>query len=137
MPSLTTALNQEIRRLSRKEIRAEMGATKKAAAQSRRDIAELKRHVKDMTAKLGFLEAQERRRVAQRSPAEARYSPRWLESHRERLGLSLANYGKLLGVSGPSVLAWEQGKAKPTKERMAAWVEIRGLKKREALRRLP
>ena len=48
MPTLASALNQEIRRLARKEIRSQMGATKSAAAQHGRDIAELKRQVRDL-----------------------------------------------------------------------------------------
>ena len=43
MTNLATALKEEIRRLARKEIRAETLQTKRSSAQHRRDIAALKR----------------------------------------------------------------------------------------------
>jgi len=43
MANFAKALKDETARIARKEIRAETGSTKKAAAQHRRDIAELKR----------------------------------------------------------------------------------------------
>ena len=142
MPNLATALKSEIRRLARKEIRDQVGATKSAAAQHRRDIAALKRQVDSLTRKLDFLEAQEKRRVAQRAKGESeagakvRFSPKGLKSHRARLGLSLVEYGKLLGVSGPTVLAWERGGSRPTKERLGSLAELRTLGKREVQNRL-
>ena len=38
-----------------------------------------------------------------------------LKAHRERIGLSADNYGKLLGASGLSIYNWEQGKTRPRK----------------------
>ena len=45
MPSIATMFRQEIVRLSRKQARDQVSATKKAATQHRRDIAALKRQV--------------------------------------------------------------------------------------------
>ena len=50
--------------------------------------------------------------------------------------LSAADYAKLVGVSELTIYNWEQGKSKPSAEGLAAWVAIRDLRKREALRRL-
>ena len=43
MPNIAAVLKDEIRRLAKKEIKAQVGSTKQAVAQYRRDIAELKR----------------------------------------------------------------------------------------------
>jgi DNA-binding transcriptional regulator YiaG len=140
MPNIATVLKSEISRLARKEIKSETGVTKRSSAQHRRDIAELKRLVNDLSKRLDFLERQEKRRVGERPSKEAaegvRFSPRWLKAHRERLGISAADYGKLVGVSGLTIYNWESGKAKPRQEGLAALAAVRGLGKREALKRL-
>ena len=140
MPNIAAALKEEVSRMARKAIREEVGATKKAVAQYRREIAALKRQVQDQTRKIAFLEAQESRRLARKpSPAVAegaRFSAKWLKAHRKRLGLSAADYAKLVGVSELTIYNWELGKSKPSPEGRAAWVAIRALGKREALRRL-
>ena len=78
--------------------------------------------------------------MAERSSKESvegiRFSPRWLKGNRERLGISAADYGTLVGVSSLTIYNWEGGKAKPSKNKLAALAAVRGLGKREALKRL-
>jgi DNA-binding transcriptional regulator YiaG len=140
MPNLASVLKDEIRRLARREIRSQVAVTKRAATQHRRDIAELKRLVKDLSKRVGFLEAQEKKRVkkpvAEAPSGQVRFSPRWLKVHREKLGLSAADYGRLVGVSGLTIYNWEGGKAKPRREKVGVLAAMRGLGKREALKRL-
>jgi len=140
MPNLGSILKDEIRRLARREIRSQVAVTKRAATQHRRDIAELKRLVKSMANRLAFLESQEKKRVSKpitEAPSgQVRFSPRWLKAQRERLGLSAADYGKLVGVSGLTIYNWEGGKAKPRRGKIAVLAAMRGLGKREALKRL-
>ncbi|MHC4910578.1 MAG: helix-turn-helix domain-containing protein [Planctomycetota bacterium] len=140
MTNLATALRIEISRLARKEIKALTGSTKKAAAQHRRDIAELKRRVADLSKRVAFLESQERKRVSKHAPAEpaerARFSPRGVKAHRERLGISAADYALLVGVSALTIYNWESGKSKPRQQQLAALVAVRKLGKREAIKRL-
>jgi DNA-binding transcriptional regulator YiaG len=140
MANLGSILKDEIRRLARREIRSQVVVTKRAAARHRRDIAELKRLIKDMSSRLGFLESQEKKRVSRPTRedrgGQLRFSPRWLKAQRKRLGLSAADYGKLAGVSGPTIYNWENGKAKPRSQKMAALAAIRGIGKREALKRI-
>ena len=66
----------------------------------------------------------------------ARFSAKGLKAHRERLGLSADNYGKLIGASGLSIYNWEQEKARPRESSIAALASIRKIGKREAARRL-
>jgi DNA-binding transcriptional regulator YiaG len=141
MADLAGALKEEIRRLAKKEIRAETGTTKQAVAQYRREIAKLKRQVQEQQKKIAFLESQERRRLEVPQTAEettegVRFSARSVKSQRERLGFSAADYAKLVGVSPLTIYNWEHGKSRPRKEQLAALVAVRGIGKREALARL-
>ena len=140
MADLAAALKEEIRRLARKEIKAETGATKQSVAQYRRDIAQLKREIRQQEKKIAFLENQERKRLHEPAAAEepegVRFSARSVAAQRRRLGLSAADYGKLIGVSGLTIYNWEQGKNRPRKEQLAGLVAVRGIGKREALAKL-
>ena len=93
--SFAAALKQEITRLARKEIKANTDSTRRAVAQFRRDIAELKRLAKSMERRLAALERQEMKRLGKRVSADlaegARFSPRWVRSHREKIGFSQAD----------------------------------------------
>lgn len=139
MPSFATTLRDEVRRLARKEIKAELAPIRKASAQYRRDIAALKRQVADQTKQIKVLERAGR---AERSagdagaPTAARFSPVWLRSHREKLDLSAAEYAALVGVSAQTVYNWESGKTRPQAQQLQAWSQVRRLGKREAWRRL-
>jgi DNA-binding transcriptional regulator YiaG len=140
MSKLASALKDEIQRLARKEIKAQIGSTKQASSQHRREIAQLKRKAQDLTRRVAFLEGQERKRVSMPAAEElaerARFSPTSVKSHRERLGLSAADYGRLVGVSALTIYNWEGGKSKPRKQQLAALVAVRRLGKREAWKRL-
>ena len=140
MPNFNSLFKAEVARLARKEIRAEVGATRKAAAQLRHDVAALKRQVAALERKVAFLEKQEGRRLTaaptSKAPEGTRFSPGWVKADRKRLGLSAKDYGRLVGVSGLTIYNWEGGKSKPREKQLAAWAAARGLGKREAQRRL-
>jgi DNA-binding transcriptional regulator YiaG len=129
-------------RLAKREIRSQTSSTKQAVVQFRRDIAGLKRRLREQAKEIAFLKAQERKRLGQpptrvQEPSESmRFSPRSVRAQRHRLRLSAADYGKLVGVSGLTIYHWEHGKSRPQKERLAALVAIRGLGRREALGKL-
>jgi len=141
MPNIATVLKQEITRLAAKEVKARTAVTRKASSQHRRDIAELKRQVKDLTGQVAYLAGVERKRV-KTSPASSdaaegrRFSSQRLVSHREKLGISAADYAALVGVSGQTVYNWEQGRSRPGERQLAALVGVRGISRREALKRL-
>ena len=139
MPNLTSVLHNEISRLARKEIRKEMAVTVRASAQYRRDIAALKRQVQEQSSTIAFLQRQEKKRIGTKPPAlakGARFVPRSVKAQRDRLGLSAENYGKLIGVSGLSIYNWELGESRPQAKHLAALVSVRGIGKREAMKRL-
>ena len=141
MADIAGALKEEIRRLARKEIKAETGTTKQAVAQYRREIASLKRQVAEQQKKIAFLEGQEKKRIEEPQADEeavesARFSSRSVAAQRKRLGLSAADYAKLVGVSPLTIYNWEKGKTRPRQEQLAALVAVRGIGKREAMKRL-
>jgi DNA-binding XRE family transcriptional regulator len=140
MPNVLPALNEYVRRLARREIRAETARTKRASSQHRRDIAALKRLIRSLAGRLSACE----KRSSGAGPAVAvgeaseslRFRKDGLKTHRAKLGLSAKDYGKLVGVSGLTIYHWESGKAKPRRRQLAAIAAIRGLGKREALARM-
>lgn len=74
--------------------------------------------------------------VESEQPRKVRFSARRLAAHRAKLGISAADYGKLVGVTGQSIYAWEQGKSRPRASQMQALASVRGLGKREVQARL-
>ena len=160
MATLANALKEEISRLARKEIRQQIAETVKSAARSERDIAELKRQIQALQQKPSATRTQDapKQPAGKKAPskkteakrqggkaadeqsakqsARSRFSAEGLKAHRERLGLSADNYGRLIGVSGLSIYNWEGGKAKPRESSIAALASIRGIGKREAAKRV-
>ena len=139
MSNLTQVLRDEIRRLARREINAEIKTLKKQTTQQRHAIAELKRTVNQLRQQTGFLEKQERRRVVKPiAPTEAdvRFSPGWLRTHRAKIDFSQAEYAALVGVSPLSIYNWEQERTRPRSKQLVLLASVRKLGKREARRRL-
>ncbi len=143
MPNVKEVLREEIQRLARKEIRAATDTLKKHVAEQRKTIASLKREVADLKRTQTFLEKREKRRLvkAQDAPAAeeaegVRFSPKWVAADRSRLGLSAKDYATLVGVSMLTIYNWEKGKSKPRAPQLAAWAKVRGIGKREAMKRL-
>lgn len=140
MPNIGAMLKQEITRLARREVRAQVHATKKASTQYRRHIAALRRQVTALERQLALV----RRRVSAAAPAasasepaqKVRFVAKGLKSQRARLGLSAADFGRLVGVSAQSIYNWEQGHATPRAGQLAALAARRGIGKREALKLL-
>ena len=141
MADIATVLKEEIRRLARKELKEPLGALRKVNAQQRHDIAALKRESAELRRRIADLEAATRRvegSVSQSTDGapRARFSPAWVIKHREKLGLTQAQYAALVGVSSMTIHNWERGHTRPAESQLSAWAAVRNLGKREALRRL-
>jgi DNA-binding XRE family transcriptional regulator len=143
MPNIASVLREEFSRLSRKEARRQLDAIKRASTQYRRHIAALKRQVHVLERQMAVLAKSvfDGRRT---TPAAAegngatrvRFVAKGLRSQRERLGLSAAEYAKLVGVSAQSIYNWERGAARPRAEQNAQLAQLRGMGKRQARARL-
>ena len=137
MPNIAGVLKEEIRRLAKKEIKAQIGTTKQAMATYRSDIAQLKRTLSQQEKEIKLLKKQQGQSQTKEEPSESvRFSARSVKAQRQRLGLSAADYGKLVGVSSLTIYSWEHGASHPRKAQLAALVAIRGIGKREALMKL-
>jgi DNA-binding transcriptional regulator YiaG len=141
MANMAVVLRDEIRRLARKEIRAMVGTTQKAVAQFRKEIADLKRQLGEQQKSVAqlrkLLAEREALPAAEEESAESvRFSARSVRSQRRRLGLSAADYGRLVGVSALTIYNWESGKSRPRQAQFAAVVAVRGIGKREVAERL-
>jgi hypothetical protein len=142
MATILPALNEHVRRLARRECRAETRRTKKASAQHRRDIAALKRLIKSLATRLNYVEKQAGKAkgpavaVEGASAANMRFRADGLRTHRAKLGLSAKDYGSLIGVTGLTIYHWEDGKSKPRRRQLPAINAVKQLGKREALARL-
>ena len=140
MPNVGSLLKDEITRVSRKEIRKEILATKKATAQHRHHIAALNKKVVALERQVALLSRKMvtaiSTPVANASPKKLRFSPKALVAQRNHLDLSAADFGSLVGVSAQSIYNWEHGKTIPRAEQLAKIAALRGVGKREAAKRL-
>ena len=141
MPNLATVLKTEIARIARKESRSLIAALQRSSSQYRRDIASMKRQIASLERKVALLE----KKTWSEPPASSsdveeaqniRFSAKGLASHRARLGLTVADYAKLLQVSVPTLYNWENGKTRPRQEQLVRLAALRKISKREALARL-
>ncbi|MFL6700360.1 MAG: helix-turn-helix domain-containing protein [Vitreoscilla sp.] len=144
MPNIATVLKSEITRLARKELRTETEGLRRTLTACRSEISALKKVVRALQADLRRLEGAGRRRPAPPAAADEaeedggklRFRAQGMARNRERLGLSAADFGLLVGASGQSIYAWESGKAKPRRQNLAAIAALRGLGKREVTAKL-
>jgi len=140
MRNIAVALREEISRLARREIRSQTGALRKASTQHRKNITEMKRRVSELERKVAFLERQVLRdippQLTEADVERRRFSAKGLRSHRKRLGLSAADYGMLIGVTGQTVHKWEREKSSPQKQQLALLANLRRMGKKEARGRL-
>ncbi len=136
MPNIASVLKGEILRLARKEVRGETEGLKKASAQYRSDIAGLKRRVAALEKLLSRQEKKSVGKPASPGDGEAntrlRFSAKGLAKQRQRLGLSAAEAGALLGVSAQTIYNWEAGKSKPRQQQLTAIASFRTMGKRQA-----
>jgi len=140
MPNVAALLKEEITRLSRKEVRRQLAGVKKASAQYRHHIAALKRQISNLLRQLSVLQARVPKRGSESPTAtdvtQTRFVPKGLRSHRARLGLSGAEYGRLAGVSAQTIYSWERETSTPRAAQRASLAAIRSLGKGEARTRL-
>ena len=140
MPNIASVLKDEIARVARKEVRAEIAVLKKASSTHRGEIAALKRRALTLEQELRRL-GKGRTKTAPTVTEEGvsikhRFSAKGLASQRKRLGLSAHDCGLLVGASSQSIYNWEAGSARPREKHLAAIASLRTMGKKEAAARL-
>ncbi len=140
MPNIGAVLKEEISRLARRELRGQVAGMRKASTQYRKHIAALKRQVATLESQVALLRGKVLQQpgvvAAEGSDKRVRFVPKALRSQRSRLGLSAAEYGRLVGVSAQSVYNWEHATARPRGQQILRIAALRTMGKREARARL-
>jgi len=137
MPNFATALKSEVSRIARKEVRAETESLKKQSAQHRSHIAALKRQVTALEKLLrqtaqGAKAKPATKNAEDPSASGLRFRAKGFAAHRNRLGLSAAQAGALMGVSGQTIYLWEAGKTRPRASQLPRIAALRRLTKSKA-----
>ncbi|MFH1476824.1 MAG: helix-turn-helix domain-containing protein [Verrucomicrobiota bacterium] len=145
MSQLMAVLKDEIRRIARKEIRAATAGLKKDQTMFRKAVAGLRRQTKTHGSTIRQLLSVVTKQTKMTAMApeavegrKFRVTVKGIRAQRKKLKLSQAQFGKLVGVSGNTVLKWEHGSG-PMKLRLRtrqAFLAIRGMGIREARLRL-
>ncbi len=136
MQKLANALSTELNRLARIE-------AAKAVAPLKAEIAELKKLVRQQQGKSTKASSKRSRpgktrgsTTNGRTASSARLTPKSIRGHRERLGLTQADFALLAGVTPVAVYFWESGRTKPGPKNVDVLSEIRKLGVKAAWRRV-
>ena len=134
MPDLAATLKTEIRRLAKREAKAMTAPLQKAVTQLRRQVWALNRGARQLRRQTAALKAPPAPTALPvvEPKGITRVGPTLVRALRRRLGLSLAAFGKLVGVHSNSVLNWEKGRTKPTAKMRAKIIAARTLNKTAA-----
>ena len=139
MPNLLKELKSEITRLARKEAKQAVAPVKKASANYRGLIAGLRKQIDVLQKEVAALrraapKAENALASAQEPQGRFWITGKGVKALRRRLGLTQAQFGKLAGVSVPTVVNWEGADGKVEirrKATMARLQELKGKGKRE------
>lgn len=145
MLNIAKALKEEIQKVARRQVRAEIRAVRRENARLRRSVAMLRRQLgglqrtsKDLVKRVMPAVATKEAEEATTKARTLRPTSEGLKKLRARLGLTQAQFGQLLGVSAQAVVQWaaKQGRIRLRKATLAKLANIRQIGKREARRRL-
>ena len=139
MPNILSVLKSEISRLARKEAKQVVAPVHKASANYRGLIAGLRKQIDALQNEVAALRRaapKVERSIAAQEPAGRFWiTGKGVKALRKRLGLTQAQFAKLAGVSGQTIVNWEgsQGKAPiRLKAAIARLQAIRGMGKKQA-----
>ncbi len=140
MPNIMTALKSEISRLARKEAKQVVAPVQKASANYRGLIAGLRKQIDALQNEVAVLrraapKAEKALAAAQEPQGRFWITGKGVKALRKRLGLTQALFGKLAGVSVPTVVNWEgnEGKVEIRRKATVAQLQtIRGMGKKQA-----
>ena len=135
MANIQQLLNDEIRRLARKETSGALKDLKAQLVELRKTVADLNRRLKALEKNASPVleivdecaESGEVKEVVK----SMRVTPQRITKWRTALGVNKSQYAELLGVNLLSVLRWESGKSTPREEQKRRIVALRDMGKRE------
>lgn len=143
MPNIAQVLKSEIARIARKEVRAHCTELQKSLAAARAEIKSLRQRLtsaekqlarQPVTAKPQAPAADQEQDANTGKPG--RFSGKRLMSLRKKLGLSQADFGRLVGASSLSIYKWETGQVRPREKFLQAIDTVKTLPKAELQARI-
>lgn len=144
MSNVMKELKSEITRLARKEAKSIVAPVKKASANYRGLIAGLRKQVDALQKEVSSLKRampKADRVLEAKTEPEGRFwiTGKGVKAMRKKTGLTQEKFGKLVGVSVPTVVNWEKAKGKLNlrKATAGALQGLRGKGKREVAEMLP
>ena len=128
-----SALKSEISRLARKEAKAVVSPVQKASATYRGLIASLRKQIAVLQKEVAMLKRAAPKAdkvLAAKTEPEGRFwiTGKGIRAMRKRTGLTQEKFGKLVGVSVPTIVNWEKAKGKVEIRRKEAMARIQSLK---------
>jgi DNA-binding transcriptional regulator YiaG len=145
MANIAKVLRDEFQRVAKRQVRTELNPLKrdnvrlkKSVAELRRQVAALERTSRELVKVVTPVMAAKEAEDATQNAAKLRPTSKSLKRLRARLGLTQAQFGQLLGVSGQAVVQWasREGRVRMRTTTLAALARIQNVGKREARRRL-
>ena len=139
MPNPMKELKSEISRLARKEAKQVVAPVQRASANYRGLIAGLRKQIDALQGEVASLRRAAPKADGAFAAAQEPQGRFWITGKgvralRKRLGLTQAQFGKLVGVSVPTIVNWEKVDGKVEirrKATMARLQELKGKGKRE------
>lgn len=138
MSNVMSVLKAEISRLARKEAKREVAPVKKTSAAYRGMIAGLRKQVASLQKEVAMLKRAAPKAdkvLGAKTEPEGRFwiTGKGVKAMRKKTGLTQEKFGKLVGVSVPTVVNWEKAKGKLNlrKATAGALQGLRGKGKRE------
>ncbi|MFO1414787.1 MAG: helix-turn-helix domain-containing protein [Burkholderiales bacterium] len=143
MAQFASMFKAEVARVARKETRkltqASTALVRELRLQQRQHRAEIESLQRELRAVIKFVRglrpatAEGTAGADTAAKSRERVTAKGLIAMRKRTGLSAADYGRLVGVTGQTIYAWEQGKSEPREGQKAAILKMRGVGRRAAL----
>lgn len=134
MNNMMQELKAEITRLARKEAKQVVAPVKKASANYRGLIAGLRKQIDALQNEVAALRRAAPKAEKALAAAPAPQGRFWITGKgvralRKRLGLTQAQFGKLAGVSVPTVVKWEGSQGKAPIRLKAAIARLQAIRK--------
>lgn len=132
MSNVMKELKAEISRLAKKEAKREVAPVKKANATYRGLIASLRKQVAGLQKEVASLKKvmPKAEKALTATEPEGRFwiTGKGVKAMRRKTGLTQAKFGKLVGVSVPTVVNWEKATGKVEIRRKETMARLQGLK---------
>ena len=140
MGKIESTIKAEVERLAKHEVKTVFRPLRKEVWGIRLKLSNLLKAFAPMNRlakEIAEEKAKEPKLAASLEEVKAsRFTPERIKRLREKLGISQRELGILVGATTGAVLSWEKGKFKPQREKKAALVALRKVKKRDVKKML-